>query len=75
MESRFAGEMKDAIGMEKDEPYYNSGVLLMDLEAWRDQMPGQLLEFCYSHQGSLSVVIRIPNGALRGRTAAVARPV
>ena len=44
MEPTVYREMKDSIGMERDEPYYNSGVLLMDLEAWRDQdVLGQLL--------------------------------
>lgn len=61
--------MKESIGMGKDEPYYNSGVLLMDLEAWRDQdVLGQLLEFYKSHQGSLFACDQDTiNGALRGR--------
>ena len=54
MEPTVYREMKESIGMEKDEPYYNSGVLLMDLEAWRNQdVLGQLLEFYRFHQGSL----------------------
>lgn len=69
MEPTVYREMKDSIGMERDEPYYNSGVLLMDLEAWRDQdVLGQLLEFYRSHEGSLFACDQDTiNGALRGR--------
>ena len=69
MEPTVYREMKESIGMEKDEPYYNSGVLLMDLEAWRNQdVLGQLLEFYRSHQGSLFACDQDTiNGALRGR--------
>ena len=69
MEPTVYREMKESIGMGKDEPYYNSGVLLMDLEAWRDQdVLGQLLEFYKSHQGSLFACDQDTiNGALRGR--------
>ena len=53
MEPTVYREMKESIGMEKDEPYYNSGVLLMDLEAWRNQdVLGQLLEFYRVHQAA-----------------------
>ena len=69
MEPTVYREMKESIGMEKDEPYYNSGVLLMDLEAWRNQdVLGQLLEFYRVHQGSLFACDQDTiNGALRGR--------
>lgn len=61
MEPTVYREMKESIGMEKDEPYYNSGVLLMDLEAWRNQdVLGQLLEFYRFIRAAFLPVTRIP---------------
>ncbi len=40
------GPMKASIGMGPDDAYYNSGVLLMDLAAWRrEKVLKQLLDF------------------------------
>lgn len=69
MEPTVYGEMKESIAMGKDEPYYNSGVLLIDMEAWRKQdVPGRLLDFYRDHQGSLFACDQDTiNGALRHR--------
>lgn len=69
MEPTVYQEMKESIGLGKDEPYYNSGVLLMDLEQWREQeVLGHLLEFYKNHQGSLFACDQDTiNGALKGR--------
>ena len=37
MEPTVYKEMKESIGMGKDDPYYNSGVLLMALDRWRQE--------------------------------------
>ena len=37
MEPTVYREMKESIGLGKDDPYYNSGVLLMDLDRWRGE--------------------------------------
>lgn len=69
MEPTVYREMKETIGMEKDEPYYNSGVLLMDLGKWRRQnVLKQLLDYYRSHEGRLFACDQDTiNGALRGR--------
>ena len=35
MEPTVYEKMRESIGLKKDEPYFNSGVILMDLAAWR----------------------------------------
>lgn len=69
MEPTVYREMKETIGMGKDEPYYNSGVLLMDLDGWRkEDVLGQLLDFYRSCQGRLFACDQDTiNGALKGR--------
>lgn len=69
MEPTVYKEMKDSLSMGKDEPYYNSGVLLMALEQWRDQdVLGRLLDYYKSHEGRLFACDQDTlNGALRGR--------
>ena len=62
-------EMKEAIGFEPDQSYFNSGVILMDLKAWREKrVLDQLLEFYGAHEGSLFACDQDPiNGCLKGR--------
>ena len=62
-------EMKASIGLQKDDPYYNSGVLLMDLGGWRREgVLGRLLDFYKSCQGRLFACDQDTiNGALKGR--------
>ena len=69
MEPTAYGPMRRAIGMTKDEPYYNSGVLLMALGQWRVQnVLKQLLEFYAASEGKLFACDQDTlNGALRGR--------
>lgn len=69
MEPTVYKEMKDSIGLGKNDPYYNSGVLLMDLDQWREQkVLGRLLGFYKSHEGRLFACDQDTiNGALRGQ--------
>ena len=69
MEPTVYKEMKDSIGMGPDDPYYNSGVLLMDLEGWRrEDVLRQLLNFYKSCRGRLFACEQDTiNGTLRGR--------
>lgn len=69
MEPTVYREMKEAIGFGKDEPYFNSGVLLMDLEGWRREgILGELLSYYGRHAGRLFACDQDTiNGALRGR--------
>lgn len=69
MEPTVYREMKESIGLGKEDPYYNSGVLLMDLEGWRrEHVLEQLLEFYGKHEGRLFACDQDTiNGALRGR--------
>lgn len=69
MEPTVYREMKESLAMGKDEPYYNSGVLLMALDEWRKQdVLGRMLEFYKSHQGRLFACDQDTiNGALRGK--------
>ena len=61
--------MKEAIGMKPEDAYFNSGVILMDLDRWRDEgVLKKLLDFYGSHAGSLFACDQDTiNGALRGR--------
>lgn len=38
MEPTVYKEMKESIDMDKDDAYFNSGVILMDLAGWRRKM-------------------------------------
>lgn len=62
-------EMKAAIDLSEDEPYYNSGVLLMNLEGWRrEEVQKKLLQYYIDKGGSLFACDQDTiNGALRGR--------
>ncbi len=69
MEPTVYQEMKEAIGFCRDEAYFNSGVILMDLEGWRrEKVLGKLLDFYQSHDGRLFACDQDTiNGTLRGR--------
>ena len=69
MEPTVYSEMKEAIGMKKDDAYFNSGVILMDLEGWRrGQLLQKMLEFYGNHAGSLFACDQDTiNGTLKGR--------
>ena len=69
MEPTVYREMKEAIGMKPEDAYFNSGVILMDLDRWRDEgVLKKLLDFYGSHAGSLFACDQDTiNGALRGR--------
>lgn len=62
-------EMKAAIDLSEDEPYFNSGVLLMDLEGWRREGTQQLLIQYYVNKGGnfFACDQDTINGALKGR--------
>lgn len=69
MEPTVYEEMKETIGMARDDAYYNSGVLLMALGQWRAQnVLEQLLGFYGAYAGSLFACDQDTlNGALMGR--------
>lgn len=69
MEPTVYRHMKEAIHMEKDDPYFNSGVILMDLEGWRREgILKKMLDFYGGHSGSLFACDQDTiNGTLRGR--------
>lgn len=69
MEPTVYREMKESIGFQKDDPYYNSGVLLMPLGRWREQdVLNQLLDFYRRCEGRLFACDQDTiNGALKGR--------
>lgn len=66
-------EMKSQIGLTKDDPYYNSGVLLMNLKGWRQEHVSEmLLQFYGDMGGNLFACDQDTlNGALRGRIMTV----
>lgn len=66
-------EMKSSIDLGKDETYYNSGVLLMDLKAWREEnVQNKLLQYYADKGGNLFACDQDTiNGALRGRIKAL----
>ena len=69
MEPTVYREMKETIGMGKDDAYFNSGVILMDLDGWRrENVLRQMLDFYGAHAGSLFACDQDTiNGTLRGR--------
>lgn len=69
MEPTVYEEMKTSIGLKKDDGYFNSGVLLMDLEAFRKENTTRtLLDFYRKCGGSLFACDQDTiNGALKGR--------
>lgn len=62
-------KMREAIDLSKDEPYYNSGVLLMNLERWRrEETQNKLMHYYAKKGGNLFACDQDTiNGALKGR--------
>lgn len=69
MEPTVYGQMKASIGLKKDDPYYNSGVLLMDLDAWRrEAILDKLLDYYGARGANLFACDQDTlNGALFGQ--------
>ena len=69
MEPTVYEKMRESIGLKRDDPYFNSGVILMDLEAWRREGTLKvLLDFYRERGGNLFACDQDTlNGALRGR--------
>lgn len=58
---------KKNVGVEPEKPYYNSGVLLIDINKWKDNdCEKKLLEFAKQHNGKTPYVDQgLINGALK----------
>ena len=69
MEPTVYTEIKAAIDLTQEEAYYNSGVLLMDLKAWRQEgVQERLLSYYRDRNGALFACDQDTlNGALHGR--------
>lgn len=69
MEPTIYPAVKESIGLLPEEPYFNSGVLLIDLTRWRkEQAQKLLLDFYSSRGGKLFAGDQDTiNGALKGR--------
>ena len=62
MEPTIYQVVKQEIGLKEQDPYFNSGVLLIDLERWRaDGVEKRLLDFYGSKDGSLLPATRTPS--------------
>lgn len=68
MEPTIYEAVKDSIGLKKEEPYFNSGVLLVDLKRWREgEVQKRLLEFWQKKGGKLFASDQdVLNGTLKG---------
>ncbi len=73
MEPTIYPEVKEAIGLKEADPYFNSGVLLMDLARWRkDGIEERLVEFFGSMGGKTFACDQDTlNGALKGQIKAL----
>ncbi len=60
-------EMKQAIGLQADAPYYNAGVLLINLKRWRDNSyPSMFVDFIHKYKGNVPHLDQgVLNGTLR----------
>ncbi|WP_367566816.1 glycosyltransferase family 8 protein [Lacrimispora sp.] len=69
MEPTIYPSIKEEIGLLPDEPYFNSGVLLIDMKRWRTEYAGKLLlDFYCSRGGKLFAGDQDTiNGALKGK--------
>ena len=69
MEPTIYEAVKESIGLEERDAYYNSGVLLVDLERWRKGgVQKQLLEFLREKGGALFASDQdLLNGTLKGQ--------
>ena len=66
-------EPKVAVGMQADEPYLNSGILLVNLKAWREEcLTQRFLDFLLAHDGTVYHHDQgIINGVCRGKKIVV----
>lgn len=73
MEPTIYREVKETIGLALADPYYNSGVLLVDLKRWREEaVQRQLLDFWQEKGGKLFASDQdVINGTLKGRIRAL----
>lgn len=73
MEPTIYREVKESIGLEPEQPYYNSGVLLVDLKRWREEnVQTRLLDFWKEKGGKLFASDQdVINGALKGQIRAL----
>ena len=69
MEPTIYETVKETIDLGEEDPYYNSGVLLVDLKQWREQeIQKKLLEFWKSRGGKLFASDQdVINGTLKGQ--------
>ena len=69
MEPTIYETVKESIDLGEEDPYYNSGVLLVDLKQWREQeIQKKLLEFWKSRGGKLFASDQdVINGTLKGQ--------
>ncbi|MEG7530905.1 MAG: glycosyltransferase family 8 protein [Hungatella sp.] len=69
MEPTIYQSVKEAIDLKASDPYYNAGVLLVNLRRWREEgVQKQLLDFYQSKGGRLFACDQDAiNGALKGR--------
>ena len=69
MEPTVGMGIKGQIDLEKDEAYYNSGVLMINLALWRaENVQGRLIDFYREKEGRLFACDQDTlNGALKGR--------
>ena len=69
MEPTIYETVKKTIDLGEEDPYYNSGVLLVDLKQWREQeIQKKLLEFWKSRGGKLFASDQdVINGTLKGQ--------
>ena len=69
MEPTIYQAVKESIDLGEDDPYYNSGVLLVDLKQWREQeIQKKLLGFWKSKGGKLFASDQdVINGTLKGQ--------
>lgn len=69
MEPTIYPQVKEQLGLKPEEPYYNSGVLLIDLKAWREENVERRLVDFYLEKGRelLACDQDTINGVLKGR--------
>lgn len=69
MEPTIYESVKAEIGLGSQDPYFNAGVLLIDLKKWREQdIQSRILEFYEAHGGSLFACDQDTiNGSLKGQ--------
>lgn len=74
MEPTIYETVKDSIGMDWEEPYFNSGVLLVDLKQWRERgIQKRLFEFWQEKNGKLFASDQdVLNGVLKGEIKSLA---